>query len=219
MSHVQKVQVLAEPRDGIDGSVREVAALLQHQVPKPWRHVDDLLNGAVSDPQGRAEIEDSQLLKRPRGRERKEGGIVDQVAASQADLPERPAFGEERGNCFVANEPALLEVDLEDVGAVFGEGKNGVVLDLRAIVEFKLRRNVSISARSIAGKPRSPTLLIALHRWASRAKLSLEIRWQPDMFRPCSRGQFSVTASIDASVMWSCWIVSVLDGSREISSE
>lgn len=136
MSHVQKVQILAEPRDGIDGSVREIAALLQHQVPKPWGHVNYLLDSAVRDPQGRTEIENSQLLKSPRRRKRKEGGIVDQIATSQPDLPERSAFGEECGHCFVADEAALLKVDLEDVGAVFGKRKNGIVLDLIAIVEF-----------------------------------------------------------------------------------
>ena len=73
------------------------------------------------------------------GRKRKEGRVVDQIATSQAELAKRVAFGKESCDWLVADESALLKVDLEDIRAIFGERDDGLVLKLGAIVEFELR--------------------------------------------------------------------------------
>ncbi len=52
VSQVEKVQVLAELRDGIDGNVAEIPTLLQHEVPDPWCSLYDPFHSAVCDPHG-----------------------------------------------------------------------------------------------------------------------------------------------------------------------
>ena len=185
---VEKVQVLTELRDGVDGNVGEVPTLLQHEVPDPWCSLYDPFNRAVCDPHGQAEIEDAQMVVGLEGRKRKEGGVVNQIATSQAELAKRVAFGEECRDRFVADKPALLQVDLEDIRAIFGKRDDSLVLKLGAIVEFELRSKRSVRRMPVSGRRGKyrggPTLLIYLHCRASWIKLSLEMRVQPDMFRP-----------------------------------
>jgi hypothetical protein len=78
------------------------------------------------------------MVIRPVGWQRKERRVVYQFAVRQAKLTERIAFGEEGGNRFVADETALLEVDLEYVGAIFGESENGAVLELDTVIQLEL---------------------------------------------------------------------------------
>ena len=78
------------------------------------------------------------MIVRPAVWQRKKGRVVYQFAVSKAKLTERIAFGEEGGNWFVADEAALLEIDLEYVGAIFGESENRAVLELNAVIQFEL---------------------------------------------------------------------------------
>ncbi len=81
------------------------------------------------------------------GRKRQKRRVVNQVATGQAELAKRVAFGEECRDRLVADESALLKVDLEDIRAIFGERNDSLVLKLGAIVEFELRRTRSARLR------------------------------------------------------------------------
>jgi hypothetical protein len=111
---------------------------LKYKISKSRRNLDDLLDSAVGDSRGVAQVEDTEMIIRPIGRERKKSGVIDQVATTKAKLTERVAFGEERSNWLVADVPALLEIDFQDVGAIFSKGKNRLVLNLRALIELEL---------------------------------------------------------------------------------
>jgi len=48
------------------------------------------------------------------------------------------ALSEESRDGFVTDLSALVEVDLEDVGAVLGKGQDGAIAELIAVVELEL---------------------------------------------------------------------------------
>lgn len=146
VSQMEKVQVPPQPRDGVDGRVGEVPALLQHEVPKPGRDFNDLFHRTVRDSDARREVENTQMVVGPVRREGEEGEVVDTVAACQAQLTEGLPSGEEGSDGFVADESALLKIYFEDVGTVFGKRENGFVLELAAVVQFELGQLLAYKA-------------------------------------------------------------------------
>ncbi len=48
------------------------------------------------------------------------------------------SLGQEPGDWRVPHQPALVEVDLENIRAMLGKGDDGFVVELIAIVEFQL---------------------------------------------------------------------------------
>lgn len=111
VAHVKKVQVPPKARNGIDGSIRQVATFLQYKISESRGNLDDLLDRAVGDSCGVAQVENTEMIIRPIRRERKKSGVVYQVATTKAKFTQSVAFGEERSNWFVADVPALLEID------------------------------------------------------------------------------------------------------------
>lgn len=73
----------------------------------------------------------------PRG-QREERIIVDEIAARESKLPQALSFRKEGVHWAVCDQVALLQVDLEDPGAVVGEGENGGIVELCQLVEFQL---------------------------------------------------------------------------------
>lgn len=100
---------------------------MQHNVPKPGRNVHNLLHSAVGESQARAEVKNAQVVVGPVSRKREKGRVVDQLAADKSKLAEGPRLGEDGRNGLIADEPAFLKVNLENIGAVFGKGKDGLV--------------------------------------------------------------------------------------------
>lgn len=143
VAQVQEVQVPAELRDRIDGSIRQVAALLKNQIPKARRHINDLLDSAVRDIERVADVKDAQVVKSPPGRQGEEGIIIQQLAVGQTKFTECVPLSEKRRDWGVGNKATLIEIDFEDVGTVLGKGKHRVVLNLDAIIEFELSSEVS----------------------------------------------------------------------------
>jgi hypothetical protein len=138
VTEVHVVKVLSQARDGVDGRVRDVAALGQDQVTKPGGKVDDPLHGTVCEAGAAGQIQDSEVLVDPVGGERQEGRVVDKIAVGEAQLAERLALGEQSRDGLVANVPARVEIDLEDVGALLGKGQDRPVVQLVTVVKFQL---------------------------------------------------------------------------------
>lgn len=138
MAEMDIVQVFAELGDGMDGCVGDVAALGKDKIAQAWRGIDDLLNSGIRESRARSQVENSEVLVDLAIREAQESVVVDEFAASKAQLTQAVALGEQCGNRSVANLVALVQIDLENVGAVIGEGKNGVIAKLGAFVQFQL---------------------------------------------------------------------------------
>lgn len=78
------------------------------------------------------------MLILPVGREREECRVVDQFAADEAKLAKRLSLCEDGRHWFVADLAALVEINLEDVGAMLGERENSLVGELGALVQLEL---------------------------------------------------------------------------------
>lgn len=72
-----------------------------------------------------------------RGQSQK-GAVVDELTACQPKLAERLALGDEGSDGLIADLCTLVQVDFEDIRAVLGKCKDGIVLQLGTIVEFEL---------------------------------------------------------------------------------
>lgn len=68
----------------------------------------------------------------------KESAVVDEVAVSESEFAEGPSLGKQGCHRVVSDHAALMQVNLEDVGAMFGKGENRLVRQLSAVVQFKL---------------------------------------------------------------------------------
>ncbi len=77
------------------------------------------------------------MLECARWGQGQEGVIVNELTVGEAQFAEGLSLGQEVGDRRVADEAALVEVDLEDVGAVLGEGQDGLVVELDAIVQLE----------------------------------------------------------------------------------
>lgn len=138
VTKVDVMQVLSELRDGENSLVGNVTTLCENEIPETRGGVDNLLNSTVGDPGTGRKVEDAKVVKdHPRG-QGEEGTVVHELTHCQAELSERVAFCEEIGYGSIANQLALVQVNLEDVGAVLSEGKHGLVRHLAAVVQFEL---------------------------------------------------------------------------------
>lgn len=140
MTEVDVMQVLAELRDGEDGLIGNVATLCEDEIAKTRSGGDDLLDGMVGDPSAGGKVEDAEVVKDHPWGKREEGAVVHELTHCQTELSKGFTLCEEIGDRGVANQLALVQVNLEDVWAVLGEGKNGFVRHLAAVVQFELER-------------------------------------------------------------------------------
>lgn len=135
------MKVLAETRDGMHSNVGNVSALGKHQVSQARGHVDDLLDGGVGQPGAGSQVENTQVLVCLVRGQREESRVVDQFAACQSEFAQSAALGDERGDGLVLNLVALVQVNLENVGAVLGECQDRIVLQLSTVVQLELLGN------------------------------------------------------------------------------
>lgn len=98
---------------------------------------------------------------------------------------------------FVSDEPALVQIDFEDIRTVSSKCHDSSIFKLLALVEFELDI-VSIIQQEWR---EVLALLIYLHFSATFIIDSLEILVQPEMFSPCNRLQSSASVYIEASVI------------------
>lgn len=138
VTEVDVMQVLAELRDGEDSLVGNVAALCKDEVPETRSGSDDLLDSMVCDPGAGGKVEDAEVVKDHSWGKREECAVVHELTHCQPELSKGVPLCEEIGNRGVANQLALMQINLEDVGAVLGEGKDGLVRHLAAVVQFEL---------------------------------------------------------------------------------
>lgn len=137
VAEVDVMQVLAELRDGEDSLVGNVAALCKDEISKTRSGSDDLLDSMVGDPGAGCEVEDAEVVKNHSRGKREEGAVIHELTHCQPEFSKGISLCEEIGNRSVANQLALVQVNLEDVGAVLGEGKDGLVGHLAAVVQFE----------------------------------------------------------------------------------
>ena len=67
------------------------------------------------------------MLVGPARRQGEEGAVVDEIAVGEAQLAERLSLGKKRSDRLVPDLSALVQVNFEDIRAVFGKGENGLV--------------------------------------------------------------------------------------------
>lgn len=139
VAEVDIVEVLAELGNGVDGGIRDVAALGEKQVSQARSSVDNLANGGVGEAAAGRQVEDPQVLIYLGRRQGEEGVVVNQLAVGQPELAETVSLGQERCDGAVSDLDALVEIDFQDVWAVLGKGKHGVVTQLNAFVQFELK--------------------------------------------------------------------------------
>lgn len=130
VAQVYIVQVLAQPRDRVNGGVGDVTALGENKVTQARCHGDDPVDGLVRESNARCQVEDAKVLVHPFGRQVQEGGITDELAASQPQLTQGLAFSHELCDGFVCDESALMKIYFKNVGAVRRKGTDRVVRQL-----------------------------------------------------------------------------------------
>lgn len=136
VAKVDIVQILAQPRDGEDGGVRDIPAFGEHEVAEARGNVDDLLDGTVGKAGAGREVQDAEVFVRLVRRQRQEGAVVYEFAVGESQFTERATLGKKSGYRIVLDKPALMKIDLEDVGAMLGKGKDGLVGQLMTVVQF-----------------------------------------------------------------------------------
>jgi hypothetical protein len=140
VAKVYVVKILTQAWDGIDRGVRDVATLGEDEVSKARGHVDDLLHGSVGETHAACQVEDPEVFEDPARWQSQESMVINQVAVSKAKLPKGLALGKEGVDGLIADVATRVQIDLEDVRAVIGEGQNGVIIQLIAVIQFKLGR-------------------------------------------------------------------------------
>lgn len=138
VAEVDVMQVLAELRDGEDGLVGNVTAFCEDEISKARGGIDDLLNSTVGDSGTGGKVEDAEVVKDHPWGKRQECAVVNELTHCEPELSERGPLCEEIGDGGIANQLALMQVNLEDVGAMLGEGKDGFVRHLAAVVQLEL---------------------------------------------------------------------------------
>lgn len=69
-------------------------------------------------------------------REGQEGAVVYELAVGEPQLTERAPLDKKSSYWVVLNKPALMKIDLEDVGAMLGKSKDRLIGQLVAVVQF-----------------------------------------------------------------------------------
>lgn len=204
VTEVNIVQILPESRNRVDGNISDQPTFLQYQVAKARCDIHNLLDGRISEAGAGRQVKDPQMLEYFVRRNAQESIIINELAVRETKFAQAVALDHERCDGSVPNLGALVQIDLQDVRAMFSECVYGIVADLHTLVEFELqyaRRVSKTSTRPTAKRTRKRTLLIYLQFCASVMRLSLEMFSQPEMFSPCRRLQFSAMAFTDFSVM------------------
>lgn len=136
MPKVDIMQVLAEFCDGLDRDISDVAAFRQDQVAKTRCSINNFLHSRIGETGTRCQVKDPEVFERTARRDVQESVVIDQIAASQAQLTKAVTLDKERRDGPVANLVALVQVDLEYVWAVLGKSVYGIVSNLCTFVQF-----------------------------------------------------------------------------------
>ncbi len=91
MAEVDIVEVFAQLCNGDDCTIGDLSAFGQHQVPKSWGAVNDLLNSFVMQLNTACEIEDTETLESKSLGQLKESVVCDQYAVINAQFAKLPA--------------------------------------------------------------------------------------------------------------------------------
>lgn len=83
VAEVQVVEVLAQPCDGVDGSVRDVAAFREDQIAQAVRHLDDLIDRFVGDESAVGKVQNPERLKGFVRRKVQESIVGQEIAVRQ----------------------------------------------------------------------------------------------------------------------------------------
>lgn len=113
-----------------------MTAFCEDEVAQSRSHPNDLFDGIVGDEAAVGEVEDPEGFVCPVWWQPKEGCIRDEIAVSKAHFAEVTEVGEEGDDGGVGDLVTTEEVNFEEMRAVFGERKNGLVRNLVAFVQF-----------------------------------------------------------------------------------
>lgn len=122
----------------MDGAVSEVPTFGEDEIAEARGHLDDLFDGIISDEATVGEVEDSEGFVGTVWRELKECRIGNQVAVGKADFAEVTEVGKEGYNSGIGNLVTFEEIYLQQVRAILGERKDGIVGYLITLVQFQL---------------------------------------------------------------------------------
>lgn len=128
VAEMEEMQVLSKACDRIDRGIRDPAALGENEIPETWRNVNNPLDCAVGEFVARCQVKNAEMLVGSVWWERQEGGILNELATGKPEFAERLSLGQQSCDRFVADEAALVEIDLENVGTVLGKRDNSLVI-------------------------------------------------------------------------------------------